>query len=417
LNLRENERQSDGTTYEIRSTNVLGKFPPPPESGTLPEAIDVDVQRIARLPEVSGSDDGGPLAVQRARHTHVGSEPDPLDGRIASSIEHYLQSNYSYTLDLTDTTRKDGRDPLAEFLAPSHPSGTDAAHGKKGKGHCEYFAGAMTLMCQSLGMKARMCLGFRCDEFNSTPGADNYIVRQSHAHAWVEVYTSEGWKTFDPTSSSDADEQARKAGFFQSMRHVWDYLQYAYGNAVITYSNENRSSLIQSTEAAMAHVTAQSSVRAYEMRRWRPEQILLSKGFLTAFSAVLIAAMGLMSLIALFFIARYALDIARLRRRAIRIGINALPTEEQLRLARQLEFYDDLMRLLHGHNITRRPEQTPLEFSRSLIFLPAGAYEAIRRLTELFYRVRYGQVELTAARQRRLATVVMKLESELNLST
>ena len=33
----------------------------------------------------------------------------------------------------------------------------------------------MTLMCQSLGMKARMCAGFRCDEYNDTPGAGYFM--------------------------------------------------------------------------------------------------------------------------------------------------------------------------------------------------------------------------------------------------
>ena len=34
------------------------------------------------------------------------------------------------------------------------------------RGHCEYFAGAMALMCQSLGMQARVVTGFKCDEYN-----------------------------------------------------------------------------------------------------------------------------------------------------------------------------------------------------------------------------------------------------------
>ena len=398
LSLHDGERQPDGTTYEIRSTNVLGKMSPPPaQSGTPPESIDADIQRIARLPEVSGSDDAGPLATQRARHATQLGEADELDQRIAGNIEHYLRTNYSYTLDLTDTKRMDKRDPLAEFLAPSDPSGTDLANKKKGKGHCEYFAGAMTLMCQSLGMKARMCLGFRCDEFNETPGAENYIVRESHAHAWVEVYTSNGWKMFDPTAASDADEQAKKAGLLQTLRHVWDYLQFAYGDAVITYSNDKGSSLIQNTESTMVRVTSRSSARVYAMKHWHLDQLSASKGFLTAFSITLIVAMGLIGLAALFFIVRYAWDILRLRCRAVRIGINALPSDEQLRLARQLEFYDDLVRLLDRHRVKRRPEQTPLEFSRSLLFLPADAYEAIRRLTELFYCVRYGHFQLTRA--------------------
>ena len=104
---------------------------------------------------------------------------------------------------------------------------------------------------------------------------------------------------------------------------------------------------------------------------------------------MLVPRWALMGAAALFLISRYALEKWRLLRRAERIGIGSLPGDEQLRLARQLEFYDNLLGLLNRRRITRRPQQTPLEFSQSLSFLPAQTYEAIRRLTELFYRVRY----------------------------
>ncbi len=81
----------------------------------------------------------------------------------------------------------------------------------------------------------------------------------------------------------------------------------------------------------------------------------------------------------------------QLRRRAARIGLDALPPAEQLRLARQLGFYDDLLRILERRQIERPAHLTPLEFAKSLLHLPAGAYRSVRRLTEVFYRVRYGQ--------------------------
>src|SRR4029077_408538 len=142
-------------------------------------------------PDCSGTDaNGAPLAKSR----DPGVDVSPLDALIAANIGRYLKNNYSYTLDVTDArSLSDGRDPLLGFL-------TDFK-----KGHCEYFAGAMAMLCQSLGMNARVVVGFKCDEYNSTPGANYYIVRQSHAHAWVEVQTPTGWETFDPTSSREAE--------------------------------------------------------------------------------------------------------------------------------------------------------------------------------------------------------------------
>src|SRR6266480_4007703 len=96
----------------------------------------------------------------------------------------------------------------------------------------------------------------------------------------------------------------------------------------------------------------------------------------------------------------------RLRQRARRIGLDALPVPDQLRLARQLEFYDDLLQLLERHRTFRPPPLTPMEFSNSISYLPSEAFDSVRRLTEIFYRVRYGRKELSYAQQRRLGRVI-----------
>jgi hypothetical protein len=61
----------------------------------------------------------------------------------------HLRSAFTYTLDLTDAAKlKRDEDPMVAFLYDLK------------RGHCEYFAGAMTLMCQSLGMHERVVIGF-----------------------------------------------------------------------------------------------------------------------------------------------------------------------------------------------------------------------------------------------------------------
>jgi hypothetical protein len=78
-----------------------------------------------------------------------------------------------------------------------------------------------------------------------------------------------------------------------------------------------------------------------------------------------------------------------------------------------LGFYDDLLKLLARHDVHRPKHLTPMEFSRSLTFLPARAYENVRRLTTIFYRVRYGGSELDAGQRKRLDRVIGRLEHEL----
>ncbi len=84
-----------------------------------------------------------------------------------------------------------------------------------------------------------------------------------------------------------------------------------------------------------------------------------------------------------------------------------------MRLARQLGFYDELIQLLEKKRIVRPRHQTPLEFSNSLSFLPTEVYDAVRRLTQIFYRIRYGQQEIDEGQQKRLSRVIGRMEQAL----
>jgi len=378
--------------YEVVS---LGTMEGPLFAGLFNQApssvIDERVRQYALRPEVSGTDaSGASLAAARPRN-RLG--PHPLDAQIAANIETHLKSQFNYTLDLTDARKIiEGQDPIVAFLYDVK------------RGHCEYFAGAMALMCQSLGMQARVVTGFKCDEFNDFSGY--YIVRQSHAHAWVEVKTADGWKTYDPTSGNDIGRT--KITVWQRMKHLLNYMEYTYANSVIAYDNQNQENLVNAVETQMTN-TIYRGVGVFDtLRSWlNSEQF----DYVTSHLVFVIVALILLALIG--FVGLYLWEKWRLRRRAARIGLEALPPDERLRLARQLGFYDDLLQLLARHQITRPRHLTPLEFCRSLTFLPNSAYETIHRLTELFYRVRFGHAELDGGQRRRLATTIGKLAEEL----
>jgi hypothetical protein len=108
-----------------------------------------------------------------------------------------------------------------------------------------------------------------------------------------------------------------------------------------------------------------------------------------------------------------AIERSRLKRRADRIGIDALPRVEQARLARQLGFYDELVRLLERQEIRRPAHLTPMEFARSLVYLPNEVYDAVLQLTDVFYRVRFGGAELVTGEQRELMMTVRRVEGSL----
>lgn len=342
--------------------------------------------------EVCGVDEHGNNLgrLRDARH-----EPNALDARIAANIARHLQANFSYTLDLS-TIAPPARDvdPVNWFL-------NDAR-----KGHCEYFASAMTRMCHALGLQARMVTGFRCDNFNPTGGY--FLVQQLHAHAWVEVLTPEGWMTFDPTSGRTDPAAQRNTGFWSRVKNFIDFLEYTWANSVVAYDQDARNNLLQNVDARMTRTAINSADVLRDVKAWFNEAnfYLVSSRLLG--SVIWIAVMAMV-----FAVGWYLWERWRLMQRARRIGLGALPSAEQKRLARQLGFYDELLRLLERRGVSRKPHQTPLEFSNSISFLPAEAFDSVRRLTRIFYRVRYGDAELSPARRRWLGTVISRMSRSL----
>jgi transglutaminase-like putative cysteine protease len=67
-------------------------------------------------------------------------------------------------------------------------------------GYCQHYAGAMALMLRYLGIPARVAAGFTSGHWNRD--RDRWIVSDTDAHAWVEVWFPRyGWLPFDPTPS------------------------------------------------------------------------------------------------------------------------------------------------------------------------------------------------------------------------
>jgi transglutaminase-like putative cysteine protease len=103
----------------------------------------------------------------------------------AVAITNYLRSNITYSNTVDDPPP--GLDPLDWFLFGSR------------KGFCNYYATAEVILLRSVGIPARMVVGFAQGEFVSP---NLYLVRQMDTHAWPEVYfPGNGWVEFEPTVS------------------------------------------------------------------------------------------------------------------------------------------------------------------------------------------------------------------------
>ena len=74
----------------------------------------------------------------------------------------------------------------------------------KQRGFCEHYASSFVLLMRSAGVPARVVTGYQGIEKNDV--GNYYIVRQSNAHAWAEVWLEgDGWLRVDPTAMIPAD--------------------------------------------------------------------------------------------------------------------------------------------------------------------------------------------------------------------
>lgn len=112
----------------------------------------------------------------------LGDDPSPTE-IIKRALNVFRRANFYYTL----TPPPLGRNAVDDFLFETH------------EGFCEHYASAFAVMMRAAGLPARVVTGYQGGELNSF--GKYYIVRQSDAHAWTEVWLSDrGWVRVDPTA-------------------------------------------------------------------------------------------------------------------------------------------------------------------------------------------------------------------------
>ncbi len=108
----------------------------------------------------------------------------------AKMLANYLARDPSFTYDTKAALPPDGQDAVDFFLFDPAADRT---------GFCQHFASAMVMMARSLGLPTRMAAGFAPGERQAD---ETFLVRESNAHAWAEVYfPGYGWEIFEATQS------------------------------------------------------------------------------------------------------------------------------------------------------------------------------------------------------------------------
>lgn len=281
----------------------------------------------------------------------------------AATIERHLRTRYGYTLELSGSPVES---PLAYFLFTRRA------------GHCEYFASAMTVMLRSLDVPARYVNGFLPGEYNDI--GEDYIVRGSDAHSWVEVYFPEfGWMTFDPTPPSD--ENAR--GWLGRMALYYDWFELMWSEWVINYDMAHQVTLAQNfqktsrewTDQSWKYLEAKRRAMVQQFKDWQQE---VERFGLWRASAIVMLLLAL---------------IAFLRGRALREylalewGIHFGGREAVTpRLATLL--YAQMLRVLARRGWKKAPGQTPLEFVAGIPRPEVAG--PVSELTSLYQAARFG---------------------------
>jgi len=302
------------------------------------------------------------------------ADREKLDLAIAERLAKRLREDFSYSLDFRDADPN--RDGVEDFLFYMK------------HGHCEYFASAMTTMCRTLGVQARLATGFQIDQSTTMLGGE-YIVRSRDAHAWTEVYTpGTDWVVFDATGGNVAPP--RRSAVWASLTDWWWHLKSLYNDQVIGYD-------------AQSHRDATMWLQRLfqKLGRWLTG---VEEGFMNLLvygyvDAALLRFVILLGAVAL--VAEGMLLTRWLRRRGAAARKGA---------GERLEFFEELQALLRrrGLQVEGNPtdRQLALAAARQL-GLPA---QTLLGLIELYYRARWGHATPTPAELDQALQTVRQLE-------
>lgn len=117
-------------------------------------------------------------------------------------------------------------------------------------GFCEHYAAAAANLLRLGGLPARVVTGYRGGIWN--PWSRTITVRDSEAHAWVEVWdeSSRRWLRFDPTDYIAPDFTARLARNLDSQTWPWYRLALSFLMARITGASDLLDAFFARVEAS-----------------------------------------------------------------------------------------------------------------------------------------------------------------------
>ncbi|MCZ6673302.1 MAG: transglutaminaseTgpA domain-containing protein [Verrucomicrobia bacterium] len=171
----------------------------------------------------------------------------------AYAASQWLGLKHSYSTNLAAHTGEG--DPVISWMRNSSD------------GHCEYFSGALVLLCRTAGIPARVVTGFHGGSWNGFE--DYFMIKNSEAHAWVEIFDGDSyWVRVDPTPGGNQEimklNQATAevssfvdssiAAYFDSIRILWY-------RRVVNFDNQDQIDLLNGVSSSVRELVDKSKLK------------------------------------------------------------------------------------------------------------------------------------------------------------
>ena len=173
-----------------------------------------------------------------------------------AALAYFNQQNFRYTLEPPPL----GVHGVDDFLFETR------------LGFCEHYASAFVFLMRAAHIPARVVTGYQGGEYNEL--GNYYIVRQSDAHAWAEIWLAgQGWKRIDPTAAIAPARVERGLSaavmnnaalpfmarnppqWLRELRMNWDALSNQWNQWVLGYDTERQFAFL--TRLGMKSITWQ----------------------------------------------------------------------------------------------------------------------------------------------------------------
>ena len=162
------------------------------------------------------------LSAQSYAASVVSETPEDVR-ELAAELTAGMTSDYDKALAIRDYLKFTDFMYSKEFLITDANNVETFLFNEK-TGVCYQFASAMAELCRAAGLYTRYAEGYAMSEMDNRlmNRGEQYMIRTSHAHAFVDVYIAGyGWLMLDATSGSILDEPA------EDRTHIVATLQYS----------------------------------------------------------------------------------------------------------------------------------------------------------------------------------------------